>query len=106
MLLNSNAPATGRRTARLEWQNRHWSDHKRGNGTGKAVCVADQGRITSEFGHRAFLGAHNICNYVLVFATLLRNPLPCVPVLVLPTLANTFLFQLDLTGFGSPSKKV
>lgn len=49
MPLNSKGPATGRRTARLEWQNRCWSDHKRGNGPGKAVCVADQGRITSEF---------------------------------------------------------
>lgn len=83
MPLNSKGPATGR-TARL------WSDHKRGNGPGKAVCVADQGRIMSEFGHGAFLGAHNICNYVPVFAMLLRNPLPCVAwtsvlVLVLPT---------------------
>lgn len=90
MPLNSKGPATGRRTARLEWQNRCWSDHKRGNGPGKAVCVADQGRITSEFGHGALLGACNIRNYVLVFAMLLRNPLPCmawtcVPVLVLPT---------------------
>lgn len=69
--LNSKRPATSRRTARLEWQKICWLDHKRGNGSGKAACVADWDRITlSEFGHMALDGACNVCMYVLVFAML------------------------------------
>lgn len=76
-------------------------------GQEKQFCVAGQGRITSEFGHGAFLGAHNIWNCVLVFPMLIRNPLWCVAwTCACADFTNTFLSLLDLTGFRSPSKKV